>query len=465
MPPLIHTFKAFDRQYVFDANANTILPLDDRQALLMNAIEKGEVFDEAKKLLDRFREQGYFLEPDIRKIEHPETNAMKYYLTRKIQKLTLQVTQSCNLRCDYCFYSDIYETRPHAVKRMTFETAKKAIDYVLRNSIDEKTLNFGFYGGEPLLEMDLIYKCISYIREKCGAREISFTITTNGTLLTCEVYERLVNNNVDIWVSLDGPKPVHDSARKYPDGRGSFDDIIENILNIQAKYPDAKDKVQFLAVAHPEFSDSCAERLYTMDEILPDYGINLNFVSEIYTDKEITYSEELSSIHRQEWAKLYLFMLDKLDKSKVSRLLIDRVGYIHTKYRFLRRIKNLPPVLHPGGPCLAGVHRLFVSADGVFYPCERVSETSEMMKIGDVDRGINVEKANAINNIGKITAEECKKCWAIQHCTLCAAFSDGLTDFSREKRLKQCVRSRWRVEELLICCLSLPAHRTRDHCL
>jgi len=175
----------------------------------------------------------------------------------------------------------------------------------------------------------------------------------------------------------------------------------------------------------------------------------------MYTDKEIKYGEELSSIHRQEWAKLYLFMLDKLDKSKVSRLLLDRVGYIHTKYKFLRRIKKLPPTLHPGGPCLAGVHRLFTSADGVFYPCERVSETSDMMKIGDVDSGINVEKASAISNIGKTTAEECKKCWAILHCTLCAAFSDGLTEFSKEKRLKQCASTKLGFEESLkdICFL------------
>ena len=455
MTPLINRFNVFDKKYVFDANTNAILPLNDRQWFLVEEIEKGEISGEAKELLDSFQKHGYFLEPDIQKIEHPETNAVKYYLDRKIQKLTLQVTQSCNLRCDYCFYSDMYETRPHAIKKMSFETAKKAIDYVLNHSVDEVNLNIGFYGGEPLLEMDLIDKCILYTREKSGAKNLSFTITTNGTLLTPEIYEQLAENDFAIMVSLDGPKPVHDSARRYPNGRGSFDNIMENIVNIQDRYPEAKDRIKFLAVAHPESNDSCAEKLYTLDDVLPEYGFNLSFVTEMYTDEEIVYGKELSMVHTQVMTKLYLFMLGKLDGSKVSRLLLDKIGQLHTKHRFLRRIKKLPKVFHPGGPCLAGVHRLFVNVDGVFYPCERISELSDVMKIGDVDNGISAEKASTLNNVGKTTEEECKKCWAIQHCTLCAAFSDVLTGLSKEKRLKKCNNTRSGVEEIMknICFL------------
>ena len=113
MPPLIHTFKVFDNHYVFDANTNTILSLNRQQWDIARAIEDGNVYVGEAGFLEDMQKQGYFLEPDIKEIEHPETNTLEYHLTRKIRKLTLQVTQNCNLRCDYCIYSGTYETRTH----------------------------------------------------------------------------------------------------------------------------------------------------------------------------------------------------------------------------------------------------------------------------------------------------------------------------------------------------------------
>jgi len=455
MLALIHTFNSLGKDYVFDANANSVLMLEEHQVSLVKEIEQEKPSDEAFQLLEEFRLQGYFNPPEIKEIKHPQTDAMEYHLTRNIQKLTLQVTQGCNLRCSYCAYSGDYNTRGHASKRMSFETAKKAIDYVMEHSIDAKMVSFGFYGGEPLLELELIYKCIDYINELKGEKDITFTLTTNGTLLTCEVYEGLIAKGVSILISLDGPKQLHDSYRVYPDGRGSFDDIVANINKIREKYVDANEKLRFITVVNPEMDDSCVEKLYTMDEVFPQYSSSMSFVSENYTDKKVAYSQELWSTHKFEQTKLFLYMLGKLDISKVSRLIIGSTGEFIEKYKYLRRIERLPAKCHPGGPCLAGVHRLFVSADGVFYPCERVSETSEMMKIGNIYDGIDVDKANAINNIGKTTADACKKCWAISHCTMCAANSDTLKEFSKEKRLKSCAGSKFTVVELIkdICFL------------
>jgi len=457
MPVFMHTFSEHNRHYVFDANTNSILPISPQQWPVMCAIEKGEINDEAKALLERYREKGYFLDVDIQEIKHPDTDMMPYYLTRKLQKLTLQVTQNCNLRCSYCVYGGMYETRPHAKKTMSFETAKRAIDYVLANSIDTKSLNFGFYGGEPLLEMELIEKCIAYINEKGRNREITFTITTNGTLLTTDIYEKLVSYNFDITISLDGPQPVHDSARVYADGHGSFDDIVRNVHAIKEKFPEAQKKLRFLAVVNPEINESCVEQLYTMDEIFPEYGVNMNFVSTTYASETITYSEELLDTHTQEQAKLFLYMLGKIDRSKVSLIILGNIPSYHNDHELLRHKNIIRTSMHPGGPCLAGVDRLFVTVDGTFYPCERVSETSDTMNIGNVYEGISLEKANAINNIGTTTAEECKKCWAIFHCKMCAAFSDDLNGFSREMRLNQCSASRNTVESTLktICFLKV----------
>ena len=458
MPPLIHAFKVHDKAYVFDANVNAILPVDDNTWHYARLVEDGEESGEDSAVFRRFNAQGYFLSPDIHEIKHPDTDLLEYHLSRKIQMLTLQVTQNCNLRCDYCIYSGKYETRQHDKKNMSFETAKKAIDYVLMHSIESENLSIGFYGGEPLLEIGFLECCIAYILAKGKNRKILFSVTTNGTLLTSEVYERLTRSNISISISLDGPKPIHDSARKYHDGRGSFDDIMSNILCIQEKYPDAKEKLRIIAVASPNIDCACVNNLYTMDEILPDYDITMNFVSEQYTDTPIVYSEELSSRHKQERAKLLLYMLGRIEKDKVSRMVIGNVSSILRKYELLRHAKKLPQVLHPGGPCLAGVARLFVSADGFYYPCERVSETSDVVKIGDVEKGLDVSKAKAIMNIGKTTEEECKKCWAVMHCTLCVVTADNQFEYSGSKRLAGCSDVKQMVEDYLMTICFLKTH-------
>jgi len=464
--PLIHSFSVLDNLYVFDANSNCILSLDEEQWHIIREIEKGNITEEGQVLIDKFRERNYFLAPDIRKIEHPDTETLQYHLNRKMQKLTLQVTQDCNLRCDYCVYSETgaYKTRAHARKSMDFETAKKAVDYVLKSSIDQDDVNFAFYGGEPLLEIDLVEKIIVYIKEKCGAKSVTFNMTTNGTLLTPEVYERLAKSDVTILISLDGPKAIHDSARKYPDGRGSFDDIVKNISAIRAKYPDANDRLSFLAVTTPEIDDSCLGELYRMDEIFPYYGVILTYLSDTYIEREIKFSEEFTAMNIQERTKLFLHMLGKLDKSKVSSILLSDMERIRMKYKELQRIAELPTILHHGGPCLAGPQRLFLSVEGIFYPCERVSETSDVMKIGDVDNGVNVEKANIVNNVGKITEEECKKCWAILHCLTCAAHADDLVGFSKEKKLKKCDGVKAQVEDMFkdVCFLKTHGYDFED---
>jgi len=464
--PLIHAFGVFDNLYVFDANANSILSLDEEQWRVAREIEKGKVTEEGQALIDSFRERNYFKSPEIRKIEHPDTDTMQYHLNRKMQRLTLQVTQECNLRCDYCVYSEdgSYNTRTHARRSMDFETAKKAVDYVLKCSVDQNDVIFGFYGGEPLLELELVEKIIKYIKEKCGTKSVTLSMTTNGTLLTLDVYERLVQNDVTILISLDGPKAIHDSARKYPDGRGSFDDIVKNISAIQAKHPEAKDKLSFLAVTTPEIDDSCLDDLYKMDEIFPYYGVSLTYLSDTYIEREIKFSEEFTAMSMQERVKLFLHMLGRLDKNKVSGIILDDAERIRMKYRELRRITELPTIFHHGGPCLAGPQRLFLSVEGMYYPCERVSETSEVMKIGDVDSGVSVEKANIVNNVGKITEDECKKCWAILHCTMCAAHADDLVGFSKDKKLKKCATVKAQVEDMFkdVCFLKTHGYDFED---
>jgi organic radical activating enzyme len=100
--------------------------------------------------------------------------------------MILQVTQQCNLRCQYCAYSGAYYNRTHNSARMSFETAKRAIDFLLARSHESDHVHVGFYGGEPLLEFDLIKRCVDYVKKSVEGRSITFGITTNATLLNDE---------------------------------------------------------------------------------------------------------------------------------------------------------------------------------------------------------------------------------------------------------------------------------------
>lgn len=169
----------------------------------------------------------------VEKIEHPGTEIIEHYIKTRIQQLTLQVTQQCNLRCDYCAYSGIYDrNRIHSKLRMSFETAKKAIDFFLERSVERLDIFVSFYGGEPLLEFELIKQCVEYINNQAEGKRINYIMITNGTLLSDKVVDYLVENNFALSVSLDGSKE-HDVNRKFVNGEGSFDTIINNIKRIQ----------------------------------------------------------------------------------------------------------------------------------------------------------------------------------------------------------------------------------------
>ena len=115
------------------------------------------------EIIKELQNEGYLSSQYIEMIEHPMTRNIESALGNSVHMLTLQVTQNCNLRCKYCVYSGSYINRKHNNKRMSFETAKKAIDYYILHSSQMPKLRFGFYGGEPTLEMELIRKCVSYI--------------------------------------------------------------------------------------------------------------------------------------------------------------------------------------------------------------------------------------------------------------------------------------------------------------
>lgn len=450
--PFIHLFETPGGYYIYDVNTNAILSVNKMiyellQTDDLNIKEIGSDFD----TINAMRADGFLSTRRLKKIIHPDNDVLEYYLDRKLNMITLQITQNCNLRCSYCVYSGKYQNREHSNKKMSIDVAKKGIDFLINHSSDSDEIGIGFYGGEPLLEFEMIKECIEYAEKRAEGKNLILSLTVNGTLLNGEIAEYFQKHRIYTMVSLDGPKEVHDKNRKFSDGRGSFDVIYNNLKMLKDKCPEFMNKVGFSVVLDPQIDFGCLNEFLLNSDIFDDaYWINMSYVNQNYIKNEVDVQVDYNYKRKYELFKVYLSKLGKLDEKYISRV-------INKEYFDLKRLmsderalsKELPEKGHHAGPCIPGRQRLFLNVNGDFYPCERVSESSEMTKIGNIETGFDIDKVRKLLNIGCLNADNCKNCWAFKYCTLCATHADNLTDLSRDKINSWCNISRKYVDDML----------------
>jgi len=443
--PFIKLIKSPNNYYVFDVNRNNIIKVSkDLYCFLQELSVNQEIGCKNEKVqteLLYLNEKGYLSNNKISIIRHPETDFLETYLERKINKITLQVTQNCNLRCSYCVYSDFYNNaqRIHSGKRMTLDIAKTAIDFLAKHSIDNERVNVAFYGGEPLLEFELIKNVIEYTKNVFLGKELSFSITTNATMLTLEMFEYFNNNDIDLTVSLDGPKEIHDINRRFADnGKGSYEVIIKNLKEIKKSYPEYFKKIHINMVIDPQNDFDIINSIFDSHDIFDNGNIHSTIIDDSYSIEKITYSDEYLIKRNYNIFLAYLTMQNRIKKSEVSPIAFEEVTRLSNIIQKMSKISSLPNVGTHSGPCIPGQLRLFIDFEGNFYPCERVSEDSTVMRIGNLRDGFNYEKARTLLNIGELTSEECRNCWAINHCTICAKYADDGNKLSKEKILSYC---------------------------
>lgn len=425
-------FKTPYRYYLYDRNSNEIVPISFSEYEKLEA-GKDLSADEYQEL----ESKGILFENEVEKIEHPENGMLNLRYERKVSVLTLQITQQCNLRCGYCVYSGNYQNRTHSNKSMSDEIAKKSIDFLAEHSIDSTKVHIGFYGGEPLLRFPFIKMCMEYAKDRLAGKEITYSLTTNATLLTEEIVSYFEENNVMLTISLDGDKESHDSNRKFANTEiGSFDVIQEKLKMVLSRYPKYFSTLSFNVVIDPGHSFKNLCDYFKNNELFRNANITAGLISGQYAQQDLSISEEFMEQYGYELFKYFLYKLNRLEKKDVSNLF---EGY----FSDIKKLENrsygpLGKVEHHGGPCIPGIQRLFVSVDGNLYPCERVDENSKVMKIGTVYDGFDIDNAIRILNIGKLTNDECINCWALRLCTICAALADDRESFSKEKKLLAC---------------------------
>ncbi len=228
---MVHVFHYKDKHYIFDTGSSSLHECDEKAALLLREKLGERVDTSSVSECERAEYEQDFAELEREGLLFKEEERAVPVKSDEVKALCLHICHDCNLRCRYCFAD---EGAYHAKREfMSLETAKRAIDFLIEQSGSRRILETDFFGGEPLMNFDVVKQTVRYAKEQAAKRgkKFLFTLTTNGLLLKDDVAEFLNREMENVVLSLDGRKEVHDAVRKTANGKGSFDLVIENLKN------------------------------------------------------------------------------------------------------------------------------------------------------------------------------------------------------------------------------------------
>ena len=465
--PFIKLFHTPNSGYFYDVGKNEIIRIPKNVYLHLLEVMDGSTSleqsddEDVLEMIKSFKELGYLSSKRPHIIQHSATSMVPLLLNRCIDKITLQLTQDCNFRCKYCIYSEEknLKQRSHMKKTMTFETAKKAILFYRDHAVDSIMYNVGFYGGEPLLEWPLLKEVVLFAEKELMGKLLTFSITTNASLLTESVVEFLEKHNISVLVSFDGVKSVNDKNRVFQNGMGTSDVVLKNIKMIKERHPQLYENLRISSVVSPEICISEFNKYPNDFDGIPlsNYTVSL----EDNTEHDTTIPFELYRAMEKEAFLAYLAEAE-LYSLPLSPYGFGQLENIRNSMRLMKHSSGIQRIMAPGGPCLPGKSRLFVTVDGMLYPCERVNEVNTYC-IGNVEHGFNYEKAAQMLNIGSISEGECSNCWAIRHCTMCAKFFDFTLRNARQEKIRFCASIQNRVSNKMRAMILLSEINTFYH--
>lgn len=439
--PFVKIFKSIHGFYMYDANKNEILPISDESYHYLELLEKesGQLGEMIPKELEDLKKQGYLAPARVKRIKHPMTDYVEVILARRMKKITLQLTQNCNFRCKYCHYTENSGgQRLHSQKRMDIETAKAAILFLRDHSIDTDEVFIGLYGGEPLLEFPMMKEIVAFAKTALEGKKIQFMLTTNAALMNEEIIQFIEQEQINLLVSLDGPKEINDLNRVKADGSGTFDTIIEKVKYMHEHHPKLFKKIMLNVVMNPSHDYDKILNLFRDYPFLSKIEVTPTIVDDTGAKEKNVYAEQFVSKIRYYDFLTYLSILNRFPKEDLPVMLRQRWSKIKEDIDEFHGGTLLPEEFAPGGPCIPGENKLLVTVEGNFIACERVNEISDCMIIGSLEDGLYFDKVKDLLNVAKITEEQCKECWAFFGCTICGKKADENGKLSAEMKFQHC---------------------------
>lgn len=328
------------------------------------------------------------------------------------KNITFIVTKDCQLACKYC-----YLVGKNTKERMSWPTAKAAIDYVLsqENEMSQESVVWDFIGGEPFLEIDLIDRICDYIKTEMYRRghhwfnSYRFSFSTNGINYHTDKVQRFIEKNkshLSIGITIDGTRKKHDLNRIYKqtngEERGSYDDVVRNIPLWLSQFPHGGTKV---TISSPDIPYICESVLHLFGLGIHEVAINCVF--------EDVWKEGDDQLFEQQLMMLADEIIDReLYKENTCSFFSESIG------------KPLDPIADNQNWCGAGM-MLAVDANGIFYPCTRFAQYSLREKpawtIGNIKDGIDQNKLRPFLTLDRTTQspQECIDCEVASGCAWC----------------------------------------------
>jgi len=456
---MIHQYKLLGYNIVLDTASGGVHAVDDVAYDMIAGVENTEkdvLIAETKK---KYVGRDGITESDVEecydqivelaeagKLFAPDTfegmaGTLKAKTSGVIKALCLHIAHTCNLNCSYCFASQGKYHGERAV--MSFEVGKRALDFLVENSGSRRNLEVDFFGGEPLMNFDVVKELVAYARsiEKEKGKNFRFTLTTNGLLIDDDVIDFANRECANVVLSLDGRKDIHDAFRVDYAGNGSFDRIVPKFQKL-VEARGGKNYYMRGTFTHrnPDFLEDIKTML--------DLGFNELSMEPVVCapgdEGELT--EEDKPIVMEQYEKLAELMRER-----------DEAGKPFTFYHYMIDLKGGPCIYKRISGCGSGTEYMAVTPWGDLYPCHQfVGE--EKFKLGDIWAGVtNTETQKEFADCNVYARPDCRDCWAKLYCSGgCAANAYHSTGTVRGVYKYGCELFRKRME----CAIALEIDRT-----
>ena len=451
---MIHRYKLGGMNMVIDTCSGSVHAVDDIAYELIGGFEEKTREELIEALSARFDAQKSEIEEaydDIAELKaagklfapdtfEPMAGELKSRTAGVVKALCLHVAHTCNLNCSYCFASQGKYSGERAL--MSFEVGKRALDFLIENSGTRHNLEVDFFGGEPLMNFDVVKRLTEYARsiEKEHNKNFRFTLTTNGVLIDDEVIDFANREMSNVVLSLDGRKEVHDRFRVDYAGNGSFDKIVPKFQKLVSSRGGKGYYMRGTFTHHnPDFLEDVKAML--------DLGF-----TELSMEPVVCAEDDPSALTKAD-IELVMRQYEELAELMKAR---RAEGKPFTFYHYMIDLTGGPCIYKRISGCGSGTEYMAVTPWGDLYPCHQFVG-DESYRLGSVFEGVtNTAVRDEFASCNVYAREDCRDCWAKLYCSGgCAANAYHATGTIRGVYKPGCELFKKRME----CAIMLEASR------
>ena len=425
---MIHQYKNNGYNIVMDVNSGSVHVVDDIVYDIIALYEENDADSIKKKLSGVYSEND--IEEALEEIEELKEAGQLFtedtykdlvidFKNRKtvVKAMCLHIAHDCNLACKYCFAEEGEYHGRRAL--MSLEVGKKALDFLIENSGNRRNLEVDFFGGEPLMNWDVVKELVRYGRskEKEYDKNFRFTLTTNGVLLDDEVMEFVNKEMSNVVMSLDGRKEINDKMRPFRNGKGSYDLIVPKFQKLAESRNQTNYYIRGTFTRNNlDFSNDVIE--------YADLGFKQMSIEPVVADPDEPYALREEDIPK---------ILEEYDKLAVEYIKRYKENRGFNFFHFMIDLEQGPCVLKRMAGCGSGTEYLAVTPWGDLYPCHQFVGQEEFL-LGNVFDGItNTAVRDEFKLCNVYAKDKCKECFAKFYCSGgCAAnsykFHGNITD-------------------------------------